>query len=340
MLSTEEYRAIFEASPDGTVVLDETGCIRALNPQIALLFGWPREELIGQSVDVLVPDSLRSGHARHRDRFNEKPHNRPMGIGLDLYGQRKDGTKFPIEISLSPWRPESGEHRVICSVRDISVRKRIQNFSEGAMRATEEERQRIARELHDDTAQSLATLILRIRVLADEADANRRLRLLKEIREEIVHAADGVRRLARGLRPPELEEVGLTAALTAHFRSLNEGTGFHVNADLHPVDDFLDLTARLALYRICQEGISNAIRHAGVVEATVSLRHENAHVVVEISDAGQGFISSAHVGDGRGLGLVGMHERAAMIGAGFNVDSVPGKGTRIRVVVPCNGEEA
>jgi len=340
VLSTEAYRAIFEASPDGIIVVDETGRIRDVNPQTSLLFGWPRAALIGESVDVLVPDSLRSGHARHRGHFADKPSNRPMGIGLDLLGRRKDGSTFPIEIGLSPWSPESGERWVICSVRDISARKRLQNFSEGAMRATEEERRRIARELHDDTAQRLATLILRVRVLADEGDGRRRARLHKEIREEIVQASDGVRRMARGLRPPELEEVGLVAALTAHFRSLNEGTGFKVHADLHPVDNILDLTARLAVYRIVQEGISNAKRHGGVGEATVSLRHEDVHVVAEISDAGRGFMSSGLAGDGRGLGLVGMHERAAMIGAGLSVDSAPGKGTHIRVWVPCNGDEA
>jgi PAS domain S-box-containing protein len=337
-LSTEEYRAVFEASPDGTLVLDSDGVIRDANPKLCELFSWSREELVGESVDVLVPESLKQGHLAHRGRFADKPHNRPMGIGLDLYGARKDGSVFPVEISLSPWHSEDGEVRVICSVRDITIRKRLQDFSEGALRATEDERQRIARELHDDTAQRLATLILRARMLADEPSPSVRTRLLDEMREEIVQAADGVKRIARGLRPPELEEVGLAAALIAHFRSLNEGVGFQVQANLQPVDPLLNLSAKLALYRIIQEAISNVMRHSGVEQATVTLFEKKGYVVAEIADAGRGFKATGMPGDGRGLGLVGMHERAGMIGGGLIIDSDPTTGTTIRVTVPVSGE--
>ncbi|MBT7502326.1 MAG: PAS domain S-box protein [Gemmatimonadales bacterium] len=335
---TDGYRAVFESSPDGTLVMDAEGKIWDANPEACLMFGWSREGIIGLSVDALVPESLRDGHHAHRARFAEKPHNRPMGISLDLYGERKDGSVFPVEISLSPWHTADGQVRVICAVRDITIRKRLQNFSEGALRATEDERQRIARELHDDTAQRLATLILRARVLAEEPDAAARVRLLGQIREEIVQAADGVKRISRGLRPPELEEVGLAAALIAHFRNLNEGTGFQVHADLDAVESHLSLNAKLALYRIVQEAISNVMRHSGVEHAKVTLIEKDGYVVAEIADTGRGFLATGMLGDGRGLGLVGMHERAAMLGAGLTIDSVPEKGTHIRVAIPVSGE--
>ena len=318
--------------------MDAEGKVWDGNPQACLMFGWSREEIIGLSVDALVPESLRDGHHAHRARFGEKPRNRPMGVGLDLFGERKDGSVFPVEISLSPWHAADGEVRVICSVRDITIRKRLEKFSEGALRATEEERHRIARELHDDTAQRLATLILRARVLAEEPDAAARARLLDQILEEIVQAADGVKRISRGLRPPELEEAGLAAALIAHFRNLNEGTGFQVQADLGAVDLHLSLTAKLALYRIVQEAISNVMRHSGVEQATVTLIEAHGYVVAEIADAGRGFTATGMPGDGRGLGLLGMHERAAMIGAALTVDSVPEEGTHIRVAIPVSEE--
>lgn len=333
-LTGDEYRAIFEASPDGCLVVDRAGAIRAANSRMEELFGWTPDELVGQSVDVLVPSVLRVAHAAHRGRFVADPHNRPMGVGLDLRGQRKDGTTFPIEISLSPWSADSRDLYVICTLRDVSEYRRLQNFSEGALRATEEERQRIARELHDDTAQRLATLILRIRRLAHEPDAEARGALLEQIRDEIVDAAEGVKRMARGLRPPEIEELGLALAVTAHVRSLREGASFVVDTDLGAVDPFLNVTGKLALYRIIQEALSNARRHAGASKVTVRLFREGATVVAEVVDNGRGFLSSRAVEAGGGLGLVGMRERASMIGGRLTIESAPGRGTTVRVAVP------
>jgi two-component system, LuxR family, sensor kinase FixL len=329
-----EYRAIFEASPDGFLVVDREGVIRAANPRVEELFGWPPEELLGEKVELLVPEMHREAHSGHRSRFVADPHNRPMGVGLELRGRRRDGTTFPVEISLSPWRSTEGGLRVICTVRDVSEYKRLRNFSEGALQATEEERRRIARELHDDTAQRLATLILRVRRLAEERDAHTRSVLHEQIREEIVDAAEGVKRMARGLRPPEIEELGLALAITAHVRSLREGAHFEVTTDLGAVDHALNVTAKLALYRIVQEALSNARRYAGVDRARVRLFLEDGTVVAEIEDEGQGFLQSQAVESGGGLGLVGMRERAAMVGGRVTIHSEPGEGTRVRVTVP------
>jgi PAS domain S-box-containing protein len=243
LLSSDEYRAIFEASPDGFLVVGRDGLIRAANPRIEELFGWSADELVGQTVDVLVPEAASGAHASHRARFVGDPHNRPMGVGLDLRGRRQDGSTFPVEISLSPWTDADGELRIICTVRDVSDYRRLQNFSEGALRATEEERQRIARDLHDDTAQRLATLILRVRRLALEPDAEARAALLEDVRAEVVETTEGVKRMARGLRPPEIEELGLALAITAHARSLREGADFPVDTELAAVEQELGDTA-------------------------------------------------------------------------------------------------
>ena len=109
MLSSDEYQAIFDASPDGLIVVDRDGVITAANPRVEELFGWTADELRGQNVDVLVPQSVGPSHSVHRSRFVADPHNRPMGVGLDLRGLRKDGTTFPVEISLSPWTPADGQ---------------------------------------------------------------------------------------------------------------------------------------------------------------------------------------------------------------------------------------
>jgi PAS domain S-box-containing protein len=339
LLSSDEYQAIFDASPDGLLVVDKEGVIRAANPRVEELFGWTADELRGRSVDVLVPPSVGPSHSAHRSRFVADPHNRPMGVGLDLRGLRKDGTTFPVEISLSPWTPEDGQMRIICTVRDVSDYRRLQNFSEGALRATEEERQRIARELHDDTAQRLATLILRIRRLAMEKNAKKREELLEDVRDEVVDATEGVKRMARGLRPPEIEELGLALAITAHVRSLREGADFVVDTELGSVEPYLSDTAKLAVYRIVQEALSNARRHGHAQGALVRLYLEGNKVVAEVVDRGEGFLPSRAMERGGGLGLVGMRERATMVGGILTIDSAPGEGTMVRVTVPAQSPE-
>ncbi|HUF76908.1 MAG TPA: PAS domain S-box protein [Longimicrobiales bacterium] len=338
-MDAAEYRAIFDSSPDGCLVVDGSGIIRAANPRVEELFGWTPEQLLGQKVEVLVPEMHREAHSGHRSRFVADPHNRPMGVGLDLRGARRDGTTFPVEISLSPWAAGEGGLRVICTVRDVSEYRRLRNFSEGALQATEEERRRIARELHDDTAQRLATLILRVRRLAEERDHHKRSQLHEEIREELVDAAEGVKRMARGLRPPEIEELGLALAITAHVRSLREGAGFEVQAELDAVDHALSVTAKLALYRIVQEALSNARRYSGVDRARIRLFLEDGTVVAEVSDEGIGFTQSQALESGGGLGLVGMKERAAMVGGRLTIDGESGKGTKVTVTVPVGGRE-
>lgn len=339
MLNAEEYRAVFEAAPDGIMIVDTDGVIRDLNPQTEAMFGFAREELLGETVEMLMPEVFRMAHREHRTRYSRNPHARPMGVGLELRAQRKDGTQFPVEISLSPWT-HGDVRRVICSMRDITDRKRLQDFSEGALRSVEEERQRIARELHDDTAQRLATLMLRVRLLGLEVDPERRQLALEDLREQILQAAEGVKRIARGLRPPELEEVGLSMAFRAHLRNLREQTGFEVEDHLQTVDHLLTEESKLALYRIVQESLSNAVRHSGAGRARLSIWAEEANVVAEVCDEGRGF-SAARVDEtGGGLGLVGMQERAVMLGGRVTVDSTPGEGTCVRIELPTSAVEA
>ena len=336
VLSIEEFKAVFDAAPDGYVIVAADGTIRTVNPKVERLFGYDADELVGKPVELLLPERLKDVHVGHREGFTEKPHNRPMGAGLDLRARRRDGSEFPVEISLSPWRREDGV-MVICSVRDVSEVRRLQDFSEGALRASEDERQRIARELHDDTAQRLATLILRVRQVAMQRDDDRRAAIFEEVRQEIVDAADGVRRMSRGLRPPEIEELGLGPSLMAHARTLREAGVFMVTMDVDDVEAHLDQTAKLAIYRIIQEAISNARRHSGVDSAKVTLRLADHAIVAEVRDEGCGFDLDSIVEGSRGLGLIGMRERATMIGGSVTSTTAPGEGTTIRLVIPVTG---
>ena len=121
--SDSELRLLFEAAPNGMIVIDQAGVIAFANKQIEQLFGYSRGELIGRSVEVLIPERFRAGHPAKRAAFAKNPTTRPMGAGRDLYGVRKDGVEFPIEIGLNPFR--SGDRLlVVGSIIDITERKR------------------------------------------------------------------------------------------------------------------------------------------------------------------------------------------------------------------------
>jgi PAS domain S-box-containing protein len=338
-LRPQDYEAVFTASPDGILVVDSRGRIRAVNPAGEGLFGYSAAELIGQHVEALVPDRVRSFHAGHRDAYAAEPKTRPMGIGMELRARRKDGTEFPVEISLSPWM-SADEPLVIATVRDVTQRKRLQDFGAAALTAAEAERKRIARELHDDTAQRIATLLLRLRLLERDAERKGIDLSLEGFRDELAALGEGVRRIARGLRPPELEDAGLVAALRAHARALRDGSGLVVEVDADPIDDLLEANGRLVLYRIVQEALSNVVRHSGATNAQVSLQRTDEGVLVRVKDHGRGFVSgTASTTLGGGLGLLGMQERAAGVGGRVTVHSDLGQGTEITVVIPADPQD-
>jgi hypothetical protein len=228
----------------------------------------------------------------------------------------------------------SGGLRVICTVRDVSEYKRLRNFSEGALQATEEERRRIARELHDDTAQRLATLILHVRRLVDERDAHARTRAPRADPRGDRRCRRGVKRMARGLRPPEIEELGLALAITAHVRSLREAGHFEVDDGPGTPSITPERDGKLALYRIVQEALSNARRYAGVAGARAPLPGGRNGVVAEIEDEGQGLPAVAGRRVGRGP-RPGGHEGARRHGRRSAHDRErTGEGTTVRVTVP------
>ena len=332
-MELERYDAVFRASPDGIVVVDETGRILDVNPMAEQLFGYSRAELVGEEIETLVPGRVRGVHAANRLRYMTSPTARPMGIGMELAALRRDGSEITVEISLSPLDTAQGV-LVIATVRDVTQRRQLRDFGAAALRASEAERKHIARELHDDTAQRLAALLLRLRILERDTQDPGLSARLAELRDEIAGCAEGVRRIARGLRPPELEDAGIAAALRAHARALREGTGLAVELNAEAVDELLDPDGRLVLYRIVQEALSNVVRHSGAASARVVVQRSGQWVLVRVSDEGRGFGDGTPSTLGGGLGLLGMQERAAGVGGRVAVESEAGRGTEVTIMLP------
>ena len=342
MLRPRDYTAVFDASPDAMLVVDADGVIRDLNRQAVEMFGWSRGELEGSDVERLIPDASRSRHRRHRRRYGESPKPRPMGEGLELEALRKDGTTIPVEISLSPSRLGPGQEHVICAVRDISAWRRMRRLSGMMIAAAEQERKHLSRELHDEFLQNLVALKIRVKLLADEKDDGERERVRERIAGDIGGTILGVKRMIRGLLPPELDRQGLSSALGSVFRDIEDVYGFRIHASLSGLDGKLDEAASLALYRIVQEAVGNAVRHAGVDEAAVTIESAKETVTATIRDEGCGFAipdAEALSGDGC-VGLAGMRERAAFVGGRVVVRTSPGGGTTIRAFVPARSAGA
>lgn len=331
------HRAIFDEAPDGIVLVDQEGVIRDANRVVAAMFGYDRDDLVGRPVEVLVPEELRDGHVGHREAYAGQPRRRPMGIGMELQGRRRDGSTIHVEIGLSPMETEDG-HFVIGVVRDVTERRRLRSFGHAALRAAEEERQRIARELHDDTAQALSTLLLRLAVAKRAPETVDLGGFLEEIQTEISDIVGGIRRISRGLHPPVLRDAGIVPALQGHVRSLRDTPGVRAELDFESasVDPDLPEEQRLVVYRVVQEALSNAVRHSAADFIRVELGLENGELRARVRDDGQGFDAEDGAVLDRGLGLTGMRERASLVGGALSVESEPGQGTTVELRVPTN----
>lgn len=226
-----------------------------------------------------------------------------------------------------------------------AANERQQALALRVLQAEERERARIAHELYAGTAQTLAGVLVRLRVsgrLAAEGQEghNGSSRLPDEIRQQVVHALDEIRAMARRLRPPELDELGVRPALEAHARSLSEGRDLSFRIKGHIPESQLSRDTALALFRVTQEAMTNAALHSGAQVVKVGFSSREAGLLAEVSDDGCGFdVRDLFTGTAPNLGVTGMRERAVYVGGTFSIDSVPDGGTRVRVLVPWKGSE-
>jgi PAS domain S-box-containing protein len=345
------FRGLLNSAPDGMVIVDTNGLIQVVNAETERLFGYSRVELHHQSVDILLPERFRPTHLRHRAGYLSKPIARPMGADLDLYGRRKDGTEFPVDISLSPMESETGL-LVIAAVRDMTDRKETkrkldetfetvqrQRLFARLIAAQEEERLRIASDIHDDTIQAMTATSLRMqqlrRHLVDPAQIELLTRLEDAVRESIVR----LRRLMFDLRPASLDREGLAPALRELLERLRDETRatftLENELDSEPTGD-----VRTALYRISQEALTNVKKHAEASTVSVELRSVGAGCRVRIQDNGNGFDTNQLDSRPGHLGLVSMRERAQVAGGWWRITSPATGGILVEFWLPTNGEAA
>ncbi len=340
---------LVEHAPDSIMVVDAQGRIVQANARTEAIFGYRRDDLLGKPVELLVPERFRERHLGHRAGYGHDPRPRTMDSGLELYGRRKDGGEFPVDIMLSPMQLTSGA-MVIAIVRDITRRKRAEEQirqSQHQLRALstrlqeirEEERTRIARELHDELGQAMTGLKMELawvgKHLAKPGESSPRAidDKITEMTELINGTIHSVRRISSELRPGLLDDLGLAAAIEwqAHDFESRSGIACEVTVPANGVN--LNRETSTAVFRIFQETLTNVARHANATNVKVSMSREGRHLILEIKDNGRGITASA-LSDRSSLGLLGMRERAALFGGEVNLVGVAGQGTTVAVTIP------
>ena len=340
--SEERFASLLESAPDAVVITDAEGRIVFVNAQTETLFGYVRGELFGHKVEMLLPEPVRAQHVGHRVGYLADPRTRPMGVGLELAGRRKDGSEFPVDISLSAI--DSGDGRLLTAfVRDITEREIAADLQRSlSLRRTllghlvsagEEERQRIASDIHDDSIQAIWTAGLRLQLLRRELDDPRLLGLLADLEETIERAISRLRHLLFELRPPALDREGLAAALRIYVEDAasNSRTTFRLEDKLRsePGED-----ARIILFRVAQEALTNVRKHANAKEAELEIAERDGGFVVRITDDGIGFAPEETLPVPGHLGLVAMRERVELAGGSLRIDSAPETGTTLECWIP------
>ena len=454
--SEQRFRGLLEAAPDAVVVVREGGTIVLANQATEELFGYARDELLGESVTQLLPTRFQGGHAAHLERYFRDPSPRRLGAGLELAGRRKDGTEFPVDISLGAFETEEGvlaaafvrdmtdhvkaaaAHRdaegrlstlfeaasdavvvldgsgtIVYANRqtevlfehsrpDVLGQKMTRLIPEGfhdgrpalelmgrrrdgsqfpleiwlcafgsgetrriavflrtaagaglatqslhhhleerrrllarVVRASEEERARIAADIHDDTVQAMTAVGLRLGLLRRRLGETPHLGALDELEESVRSSIARLRNLIFELRPPELDREGLASAVRHRLEQLRDehGQSFELEAELQREPE---PETRTIAYRIVQEALTNTRKHARASSVRVVFDTRGVGLFGSVRDDGTGF-SMQELAERRRLGhlgVVAMRERAEVAGGWLRLESAPGAGTHVEFWIP------
>jgi PAS domain S-box-containing protein len=331
------FRTLLEHAPDAMLVVNEEGRIMLANAQAEKMFRYSKEELYGQPIETLLPQRYRAKHPAHRRLYNANPRVRTIGEGSELHALRRDGTEFPVEISLSPLRI-GGKLLVAGTLRDVTERREaeraLEDLSGKIIQAQEEDRKRIGRELHDDLNQRLALLAIRLDSARRKSKGDPYLdKELSDLSAHVNQLTEDVHRISHGLHSSVLDQLGLIPALESLIHEVS--TRHSVSVQFAPALDNAALPEDVALciFRITQECFNNIAKHSGARSARVDLvtRRDGIHLTVE--DNGRGFRPEEREGKA-GLGFISIRERLRLVRGVLNIRSSPSEGTRIDVVIP------
>jgi PAS domain S-box-containing protein len=339
-ISEERYRGLFENSSDAIFVCSTTGRIISVNQACEQLTGYTQKELSTTAIYELFPAESRE---KVKQLFSKKLEQVPAGSIEGARLTRKNGSEAYIELSVSPLLRRNEVIGLQVIAQDVTeekqLRRNMEYYIKQVTRAQEDERLRISRELHDDTAQVLATLSrsLDSLVTGEKTLKKSTIEHMKKLHDMANSALEGVRRFSQDLRPSILDDLGLVPALEWLITDLEKGYGMTTRVRITGRRRRLTPEIELTVFRIVQEVLSNIRRHSQASSVDLSLDFGADALTLIISDNGQGFSIPQRTSDlalsGK-LGIIGMRERARLIEGTLIVQSEKGSGTTVTLRIP------
>ncbi len=352
------FKTLLDSAPDAMVIVDDEGTIAIVNAQAEAMFGYKRNKLLGKKIESLLPKRIREQHVRHRNAFIDRPDVRPMGSGLELQAARKDGSEFPVEISLSPVNTSKGMF-VASVIRDVTERKKMEQEIIEAQRETERANKAnnafLAAASHD-LRQPVQALSLLNGALRRTVKDERALEMIEHQQNSLTAMTNllnsllDISRLDAGRVTPEFERFPiqrLVDRLSAEFGRQAHHKGLEFEAA--DCDCVVQSDPNL-LAEIIQNFVSNAIRYTEKGGVNMHCRRDSGCLWIEVEDTGMGIeddqleaifkefhqcnAERSNNKEGFGLGLAIVRRLADLLGHEIDVQSVPGRGSTFSVCLP------
>jgi PAS domain S-box-containing protein len=348
-LNEARMMGIIRSSMEAIITVDEAQRIVIFNPMAERIFGCSAMDAIGAPLVRFIPERFRSAHEKHVEQFGVTGvSERQMGRQRVLFGLRANGEEFPIEASISQILDANGKLYTVV-LRDVTERVKADNalkasredlreLSANLQNVREEEKARIARELHDDLGQQLTALKMDLSSVELALDAlpagGPEVRTqLRGMRRLIDATVASVRRIAADLRPVMLDDLGLVPAIEWLANDFTNRYGIDIERQIEPGDIVFTRNGATTLFRIVQEALTNVARHADATLVALVLRIEGEHCILRIADNGRGTVEPDGR-NGKSFGLLGIRERAHMLGGSIAIETAAARGFAITAVFP------
>jgi two-component system sensor histidine kinase DegS len=338
--SEKQFKTLFESANDAIWVHDLDGNIIAANNAGAKLIGYSVEEMLGMNVKSFLSDESLRLAKEVRDKLIK---HQPLNLPYEQKLLRKNGSEAICMLTTNLITSDDKPTGFQNIARDVTQEKQMQEnlhyFLQQITKAQEEERKRIARELHDDTAQVFNSLSRQLDYFLRKKHglASGEVLFLKDLQAQLNRGVQGVQRYIQDLRPSLLDDLGLIPALRSLAKNIQDTDAIDIHLDVIGEERRFPAEVEVLLFRIAQEALSNVRKHAQASEIRVIIEFAGNKVKMTVSDNGQGFKLSERIDDlpRRGkLGLVGMQERVRLLDGTIDVKSTLGKGTTIVIEVP------
>lgn len=321
---------ILETSAEAIITTDEYGFILSFNRTAEEMFGYARNEMILKKASILIPETYRPALNLIRMSSDDQEASNIHGTERELFGLKKDGTVFPVSISLSvvSWY---GNRIYVGVIRDLSQRRELEKR---IAEISNEERRNIGRELHDGLGQMLTGIRMLSENLAKKcktADVPCAGEIM-EIADMIRESDEYARSISRGLVEADLEKFGLSVAIQNLLARVEKTTGIQCTFHEAGKTEIHDHSKTLHIYRIIQEAVNNAVRHANASQIAVRLSADDKNLRVDVVDNGKGLHSEKDLENGSGIQI--MKYRAELLGGILDLSRRPNKTTRVRCLIP------